>query len=54
MYLTDFKILKTSKNLFCHLPKIMIFDENEHEIWPKLLIIPKLWKVTKSVFVTKT
>ena len=29
----------------------VIFDDNEHVFWVELLIITKLWIVTKAVFV---
>ena len=46
--------LKTLKKKFDHTSKIVIFDNNEHVFWLELLIIPKLWNVTKVIFVTKT
>ena len=47
------KIYKFSKNNWI-VHKIIIFDDNEHVIWLKLFIVPKLWTVTKAVFVKKT
>ena len=48
-----YKIYKFSKNNWI-VHKIIIFDDNEHVIWLKLFIVPKLWTVTKAVFVKKT
>ena len=49
---SDFKNIP--KNEFYRSPKVVIITNNDYVFWLELLIIPKLWNVTRAVIVTKT